>query len=137
MDQEVYHSDKSHEFLQSTQSTLGNTPSRTESVTTRKEDESSTDFTSELSESRPKSSGNESPEEKEVSKSFSLLHTVAFVSQICISQIMSLAGVMMVLAPLHIIGDSFGVKDPGQLSWFIAAFSLAVGTFILPAGMYR
>lgn len=45
------------------------------------------------------------------------------------------AGLGMVVLPLEIIGRSFGVENqPGQLSWFPAAYSLAVGTIILPAG---
>ena len=37
-------------------------------------------------------------------------------------------------ASVYVIRDSFGVQDPGQLSWNLAAFSLTVGTFILPLG---
>lgn len=37
-------------------------------------------------------------------------------------------------APLCIVGDSFGVSCPGELSWYLVAFSLTVGTFILLAG---
>ncbi|KAG4439029.1 hypothetical protein IFR05_005493 [Cadophora sp. M221] len=33
-----------------------------------------------------------------------------------------------------LVGDSFSVTNEGQLSWYLAAFSLTVGTFILPAG---
>jgi MFS family permease len=50
------------------------------------------------------------------------------------SQLMTQACLAQVIAPLHIIGDSFGTQNPGQLSWFPAAYSLTVGTFILPAG---
>jgi hypothetical protein len=39
------------------------------------------------------------------------------------------------IAILYIMGETFGVHDEGQRSWYIAAFSLTVGTFILPAGM--
>ena len=50
------------------------------------------------------------------------------------AQFMSLAGLAQSVAPLFIIGDSFSVSDPGSLSWYAAAYSLTVGTFILPAG---
>ncbi|KAH9203710.1 major facilitator superfamily domain-containing protein [Leptodontidium sp. 2 PMI_412] len=63
-----------------------------------------------------------------------LLREIALVGIICIAQIMALAGLGQVIAPLHIIGDSFGTKNPGQLAWFPAAYSLTVGTFILIAG---
>lgn len=35
---------------------------------------------------------------------------------------------------MYIVGDSFGVTNDGELSWYLAAYSLTVGTFILPAG---
>lgn len=35
------------------------------------------------------------------------------------------------LSPLDIIGDSFDITNLGILSWLIAGYSLAVGTFIL------
>jgi hypothetical protein len=40
-------------------------------------------------------------------------------------------------APLYIVGDSFGVTNDGKLSWYLDAYSLTVGTFILPAGKLR
>jgi MFS family permease len=57
-----------------------------------------------------------------------------FVAVLSMSQLMTQACLAQVIAPLHIIGDSFGTQNPGQLSWFPAAYSLTVGTFILPAG---
>lgn len=50
------------------------------------------------------------------------------------AQFLSLAGLSQSIAPLPILGASFGVTDEGLLSWYPAAFSLAVGTLILPAG---
>lgn len=44
------------------------------------------------------------------------------------------AALGQVLSILHIIGDSFGITDPGVLSWLIAGYSLTVGTFILISG---
>lgn len=39
------------------------------------------------------------------------------------------------IAPLDLIAQSFGVGgNAGQESWGAAAYSLAVGTFVLPAG---
>lgn len=65
---------------------------------------------------------------------FTPLREIAFISTICMAQVLQLAGLGQSIAPLHIIGDSFGVTDPGKLSWTAAAYSLTVGTFILPAG---
>lgn len=65
----------------------------------------------------------------------SLPREIAFIVTVCMAQLMTQAGLGQALAPLHIIGRSFGVDDnPGQLSWFPAAYSLTVGTFILIAG---
>ena len=65
---------------------------------------------------------------------FSLLHEILFVAIICSAQLLTQASFGQAIAPLHIIGDSFGTTNPGQLSWFAAAYSLTVGTFILIAG---
>lgn len=43
-------------------------------------------------------------------------------------------GLCNTLTTLEIIGESFGVTDPGQLSWTIAGYGLTVGTFILIGG---
>lgn len=66
--------------------------------------------------------------------SFSKVHEIFFIITICMAQFLSLVGLAQSIAPLQIIGQSFGVSDPGRLSWYPAAFSLTVGTFILPAG---
>ncbi|OCK77023.1 MFS general substrate transporter [Lepidopterella palustris CBS 459.81] len=65
---------------------------------------------------------------------FSELHVIAFIINVCLAQLFSLAALAQTVAPLPIIADYFNNHDPGQLSWFTAAFSLTVGTFILPAG---
>lgn len=65
---------------------------------------------------------------------FSALHEVAFIWMICMAQFLALAGLAQSIAPIAIIGRSFGVTNEGELSWYPAAFSLTVGTFILPAG---
>ena len=68
------------------------------------------------------------------SAQFSKLHDYAFIFTVCMSQFLSLAGIAQSISPLLIMGKSFGVNDPGTLSWYTAAYSLTVGTFILPAG---
>lgn len=64
----------------------------------------------------------------------SSLHECIFVGVVCAAQLMTQAGLALAIVPLHIIGDSFHVTNPGQLSWYAAAYSLTVGTFILIAG---
>ena len=71
---------------------------------------------------------------KEANPPFSLVHEIAFVAIICSAQLLTQAGFAQAIVPLHIIGESFGALNPGQLSWFTAAYSLTVGTFILIAG---
>lgn len=65
----------------------------------------------------------------------SLVRELAFVSLICLCQIMTQAGVAQTINTPTEIGRTFGVEnDPGKLSWFSASYSLTVGTFILVAG---
>ena len=64
----------------------------------------------------------------------SMAFEVLFVSIICSAQLMTQAGLALSVVPMFIIGNSYGSSDPGQLSWFTAAYSLTVGTFILIAG---
>jgi hypothetical protein len=62
-------------------------------------------------------------------------HEYAFIFTVCLAQIMSLASLAQTVAPLLKIGDDLKVENPGQLSWFTAAYSMSLGTFIIPAGM--
>ncbi|KAJ5640716.1 Major facilitator superfamily domain general substrate transporter [Penicillium herquei] len=64
----------------------------------------------------------------------SLLHESIFVGVVCAAQFMTQVGLALAIVPLHIIGDSFNVTNSGKLSWYAAAYSLTVGTFILIAG---
>ncbi|KAJ5619246.1 Major facilitator superfamily domain general substrate transporter [Penicillium lagena] len=64
----------------------------------------------------------------------SLLHECIFIAVVCAAQFMTQAGLALAIVPLHVIGDSFHVTKSGQLSWYAAAYSLTVGTFILVAG---
>jgi hypothetical protein len=64
----------------------------------------------------------------------SLAVEIPFIFTLCMAQLLAQAGLGQCIAPLHIIGNSFGTQDAGQLSWMPAAYSLTVGTFILIAG---
>lgn len=46
-------------------------------------------------------------------------------------QFMTQTNIGVCLSPLDIVGDSFYIEAPGILSWFMAGYSLTVGTFIL------
>ncbi|MCJ1415847.1 hypothetical protein MMC32_002181 [Xylographa parallela] len=66
--------------------------------------------------------------------SISLPREIAFVTIVCLTQLLTQAALGQAVAPLHIIAVSFGNPSPGELSWFAAGYSLTVGTFILVAG---
>ncbi|CZT23488.1 related to Drug resistance protein YOR378W [Ramularia collo-cygni] len=114
-------------------------PGEVESISSSNEDgkpvrnESSSDPDSHRSEP----SSNEKEEEQTQDAPavpFSPAREFLFVFTICMAQFLSLAGLAQSVAPLAIIGQSFGVTDEGLLSWYPAAFSLTLGTFVLPAG---
>ncbi|KAK8041740.1 hypothetical protein PG993_006263 [Apiospora rasikravindrae] len=64
----------------------------------------------------------------------SLAHECVFIATICAAQFTTQVGLTQALGILGRIGASFDVTNPGVLSWFIAGYSLTVGTFILVAG---
>lgn len=59
---------------------------------------------------------------------------IALIAIISTAQLLTQSALAQSIAPLHIIGASFHVSNPALLSWLPAAYSLTVGTFILPAG---
>ena len=63
-----------------------------------------------------------------------LWHEILLVIITCSSNIFTQASLGMTIPPLKVIGSGLGVSNPGGLSWFVAAYSLTVGTFILIAG---
>ena len=69
-----------------------------------------------------------------VTPKMSLPHEIAFVGMVCTAQLLTQACLAQSIVPLHIIGQSFGITNPSYLSWMPAAYSLTVGTFILPSG---
>lgn len=69
-----------------------------------------------------------------VARPKSLVQEALFVAVICLAQFMTQAGLAQAIVFLNIIGRSFNATNPGQLSWYAAAYSLTVGTFILVAG---
>jgi len=71
---------------------------------------------------------------KSIVETLSPIYEVAFVACICCAQFMTQAALGQCMSILHVIGNSFGLTNPGELSWLIAAYSLTVGTFILVAG---
>ena len=71
---------------------------------------------------------------KSIAETLPLGKEILFVGVICCAQLTTQVGLGQCLSILHIIGNSYGLTNPGELSWLIAAYSLTVGTFILIAG---
>ncbi|KAL9001282.1 MAG: hypothetical protein Q9169_000173 [Polycauliona sp. 2 TL-2023] len=69
-------------------------------------------------------------------KPLSLPREIAVVTVICLAQLMTQAGVGQALATTQITGSSLHITNPATRSWTIAAYSLTVGTLILPAGRW-
>ncbi|KAK5125952.1 hypothetical protein LTR85_011307 [Meristemomyces frigidus] len=67
-------------------------------------------------------------------KMVSLPRELLVIAVICLSQFMTQVALGQVVSILQIISADFGVTDPGIQSWFIAGYSLTVGTFILVSG---
>ncbi|KAK7423730.1 hypothetical protein QQX98_000920 [Neonectria punicea] len=59
---------------------------------------------------------------------------ILFDETFCTSMIFNQAGLGNTLTTVGVIGQSFGITNPGQLSWLIAGYSLTIGTFILIGG---
>ena len=72
--------------------------------------------------------------QSDVERPKSLVREAAFVFILCMAQFMTQAALAQAIVPARIIGASFGTTNPGERSWFPAAYSLTVGTFILIAG---
>ncbi|KAM3417240.1 hypothetical protein BST61_g5499 [Cercospora zeina] len=71
---------------------------------------------------------------KTLDQQVSLPREIFVVGLIALAQFTTQVGLGQALAILHVIGDDFGVTDPGTLAWLIAGYSLTVGTFILFTG---
>ncbi|KAI9821321.1 MAG: hypothetical protein M1827_004057 [Pycnora praestabilis] len=65
---------------------------------------------------------------------FSILREVLFIAELCCTQLVTQAAVGQAVVTLHIVGPGLKTTLSGELSWFAAAFSLTVGTFVLIAG---
>lgn len=80
----------------------------------------------------PQPSITEKPHTEQVP--MSTLHEVLFIGVVACSHLMTQAGLGQILAPIDTVARSFGTTNPGEMSWFIAGYSLTVGTFILISG---
>ncbi|KAJ6019681.1 hypothetical protein N7499_009353 [Penicillium canescens] len=74
------------------------------------------------------------PSAKSLASTFSPIQEVLFITLVCMGQFMTQTNIGVVLSPLGIVANSFGITEPGISSWFLAGYSLTVGTFILVSG---
>jgi len=98
--------------------------------------ESMQDLENSANDSLPNQSSGEKPTNSSSSKliNMSLAREVCFVGICAMSHFMTQAALGQALVPIDIIAQDFGEVSPGQQSWFIAAYSLTVGTFIMASG---
>jgi hypothetical protein len=68
---------------------------------------------------------------------WSRLHEIAFIINVCLAQFITLGALAQTVAPLSLIVQDLKVTHHGEMSWFTAAYSMTLGTFILPAGRYQ
>ena len=65
---------------------------------------------------------------------FPPLREAIFLAVVCSTQLLMQAAFGGVLLPAHLIGAQLNATSLGELSWFLAGYSLTVGTCILFAG---
>jgi MFS family permease len=64
----------------------------------------------------------------------STLREILFVFVVAIAHFMTQGALGQALVPIDIIGQTFDISGPGEAAWFIAGYSLTVGTFVLISG---
>ncbi|KAI8960424.1 major facilitator superfamily-domain-containing protein [Daldinia sp. FL1419] len=69
-----------------------------------------------------------------IAQTLSLPREIVFVFVICLAQLFTQCGLGQTISIIHTVGDHFGISNPGELSWFMAGYSLTIGTFILFSG---
>ncbi|OTB11846.1 hypothetical protein K445DRAFT_67434 [Daldinia sp. EC12] len=71
---------------------------------------------------------------RSIAETLSLPREILFVFVICLAQLFTQNGLGQTISIIHTIGNDFGITNPGELSWFMAGYSLTIGTFILFSG---
>ncbi|KAK0891581.1 multidrug-resistance type transporter aminotriazole resistance [Friedmanniomyces endolithicus] len=69
-----------------------------------------------------------------LSKDVSAAREVLIIALICLAQLTTQVGFGQAVAILNVVGDDFGIDNPGVKSWLVAGYSLTVGSFILISG---
>ena len=63
-------------------------------------------------------------------------HEILFIGIVAVANLTTQASLVNALNLIHQIGDHFGITNAGSLSWFVAGYSLTVGSFILQFGRF-
>ena len=71
-----------------------------------------------------------------VGDTLSFPRQILFVGTVCMAMFTNQLGLGQTLDIVQIIGESYGITNPGDLSWLVAGYSLSIGTFILIAGRF-
>ncbi|KAI0392958.1 MFS general substrate transporter [Xylariaceae sp. FL0594] len=69
-----------------------------------------------------------------VAEALSLPREILFVAVVCTAQLFTQSALGQAISIIEIIGSHFHITHPAELAWFIAGYSLTVGTFILFSG---
>ncbi|KAJ5178555.1 drug resistance protein [Penicillium coprophilum] len=69
-----------------------------------------------------------------IADSYSFIRQIVLIITVCSSMFTNQLGLCNSLTTLEIIGKSFGVTNPGKLSWTISGYGLTLGTFVLIGG---
>ncbi|KAJ5261073.1 MFS general substrate transporter [Penicillium angulare] len=69
-----------------------------------------------------------------IADGYNLIRRIIFIATVCSSMFTNQMGLCNSLTTLEIIGDFFGVTEPGKLSWAISGYGLTLGTFVLIGG---
>ncbi|KAJ5162311.1 MFS general substrate transporter, partial [Penicillium capsulatum] len=69
-----------------------------------------------------------------IADGYHLIRRIIFIMTVCSSMFTNQLGLCNSLTTLEVIGESFGVTDPGKLSWTISGYGLTLGTFVLIGG---
>ena len=71
---------------------------------------------------------------KSLESRVSLPRECLVVALISLAQFTTQTALGQTIALVHVIGAHYNITKPGDLSWFVAGYSLTVGTFILFSG---
>ncbi|KAI1809819.1 major facilitator superfamily-domain-containing protein [Poronia punctata] len=76
----------------------------------------------------------ESSDSPSVAETLSLPREILFVAIVCTAQLFTQSALGQVISIIEVVGEHYHITNPTALAWFIAGYSLTVGTFILFSG---